>query len=276
MTMSACHATFRCLRHLLVALAILCGCGRSAGGAPPKAPAAQAPTTASAPGMHWSGKIPAGRVLDIREVAGKVHVMPATGDVGDVDASVEGATDGKAPIRIVEDERGVSIRSEEHGDHDEPCSRDHDGHDERQVAIDIVAHVPAGVRLIVRTVEGSIDVDRVQNAFEVHAVNGAIDLRSVSGGNAHTVNGTIHASFAGAGPSDDSELATVNGSVDVTLSAAASTEVAARSLNGAVSVDFPVTGSLERHEARGSIGHGGHSLRLRSVNGAIHVARGTT
>jgi Putative adhesin len=273
--MNPCHAVLRCIRHVLLALAVLCGCGRSAGGAPPKAPASASPAAApgsSPQGMHWSGKLAPGRVLDIREVSGKIHVTAASGDVGQVDATATGNAGAHIPLRIEEDERGVTIRYEDHDGRGGGCDcDDHDNHP--PVAIDIVAKAPPGVRVVVRTVEGDIDVDGVTGPVEARAVDGAVDLRSVTTGRASTVNGAIRASFTGAGPTDDSELATVNGTVDVTLAASASAEVAARSVNGTVSVDFPVTGSLERHRAHGSIGHGGHELRLRSVNGAIHVAR---
>jgi len=89
------------------------------------------------------------------------------------------------------------------------------------------------------------------------------------------LNGAIHAAFVGTELAESSELATVNGTVDVAWPAAAGAEVSARSVNGRVTVDFPVSGEVAPHKARGLIGHGGKGLTLRSVNGSIHVARGT-
>jgi hypothetical protein len=286
------HTTLRLVRHVIVTGAILSGCGRSAVGAPPKAPSSSSPTpgpdaTATATpgkGMHWIGRIPAGRTLDIHEVSGHVRVVAATGDTAEIEAHTRGAgvSGGAAasddpPLRIVEDEHGVRVgpQHREHRDGSCTCDHDHGDHDDLP-AVDIVAHVPAGVRLVVRTVEGSVEVEGVKGNVDVHAVDGTIDLRSVSSGHARSVNGAIHASFIGAELSDDSELDTVNGSVDVVLPAAASADVAARSLNGTVSVDFPVKGDIESHAASGSIGRGGRKLRLRSVNGPIHVSRAAT
>lgn len=274
------HATLRFVRHAIVTAVILSGCGRSAVGAPPRAapaPASSAPAAASqGKGMHWTGRIPAGRLLQIAEVSGHVRAVAATGDVAELDAHTLGGGADDPPLRLVEDERGVSIGPQRHGFRhgDGSCACEREDRDARDLpAIDIVARVPAGVRLSVRTVDGSIEVDGVRGELDVHAVDGTIDLRSISAGRARSVNGAIHASFVGAELGDDSELDTVNGALTVALPAAASADVSARSLNGSVSVDFPLKGELESHAASGAIGRGGRRLRLRSVNGPIHVTR---
>jgi DUF4097 and DUF4098 domain-containing protein YvlB len=104
-------------------------------------------------------------------------------------------------------------------------------------------------------------------------VNGSVDLRGVSGVRARAVNGGIQVAFSADAWQDDVELATVNGAIDVSLPASATADVRAHSVNGEVRVDFPLDGTLGPHLARGSIGHGGRELRLRTVSGPIHVAR---
>jgi DUF4097 and DUF4098 domain-containing protein YvlB len=63
-----------------------------------------------------------------------------------------------------------------------------------------------------------------------------------------------------------------NGAVNVT---GATSEVEARSGNGEVTSDFPITttGRFSSHRLSGRIGQGGASLRLHTGNGDIELRR---
>jgi DUF4097 and DUF4098 domain-containing protein YvlB len=227
--------------------------------------------------MHWSGQIAAGKSMEVRTISGTIHVTAATGNVGEIEAKVhDGGDPGAGPIvRFTEDEHGVVARVETH-DHGCECDHDHDhDHERHDATVDFDVRVPAGVRLLARSVHGGIDVDGVTGPIDVHTVDGGIAIRSAASARARTVNGSVTASFNKPDLDSDCELETVNGPVQVTLPAAANAELVACTLNGEIHVGFPFTGSNDRRSTHGSIGHGGRELRLRTINGTIEVSRGS-
>jgi hypothetical protein len=259
----------RCVISAVVPLAIGCGGGRDAGGAQPR-PAAPVASGTPTPGqpMHWSGHVGAGQAMEVRTIAGTIHVTAATGDVGEIEAKVHDGDPDTAPaVRFTEDEHGVVARVEprEHG-----CEHDH--HDG---TVDFEVRVPAGAHLVARSVHGGIDVEGVSGPVDLHTVDGGIAIRAATSARARTVNGSVTASFRTPDLDADSELETVNGPVQVTLPAAANADLSASTLNGEIHVGFPLSGSSDRRSTHGSIGHGGRELRLRTVNGTIEVSRGS-
>jgi len=68
----------------------------------------------------------------------------------------------------------------------------------------------------------------------------------------------------------------VNGSLTVSLPESASTEVKARTVNGDISTDFPLTvrGRMVGRKLDGTLGSGGRSLSLETVNGSIALRKG--
>ena len=71
-------------------------------------------------------------------------------------------------------------------------------------------------------------------------------------------------------------LHTVNGSIDLTLSAAAAAQVKASTVNGGINSDFPVTvkGEFGNRSMSGAIGGGGPDIKMNTVNGSIRLHRG--
>jgi len=263
----------RCVISAVIPLAIGCGGGRDAGGAQPKPATPVASSTPStAQPMRWSGHIAAGRSMEVRTIAGSIKVTAATGDLGEIEAKVHDGDPGGSPtVRFTEDEHGVVARVEAH---DHGCGCDHGDHHDGS-SVDFELKVPAGVRLIARSVHGGIDVDGVSGPIDLHTVDGGIAIRSATSVRARTVNGSVTASFSKPDLDSDCELETVNGPVQVTLPAAANAELVASTLNGEIKVGFPFSGATDRRSTHGSIGHGGRELRLRTINGTIEVSRGS-
>jgi DUF4097 and DUF4098 domain-containing protein YvlB len=67
----------------------------------------------------------------------------------------------------------------------------------------------------------------------------------------------------------------VNGSITLEMPADLSADLDAETVNGRIDVDFPVTGNVRKtkRELRGTIGGGGRSLDLETVNGSINIRR---
>jgi Putative adhesin len=256
------------LASLLLPVAIGCGGGRAEGGTAPTP--ATAGTQAPGHPFHWSGHLSPGKSLDVRSVAGSIRAKASTGDNADVEATVSGLPAGETPpIRVVENERGVEVRVD--WPHDGACG-EHGERDSR-LRVDFALQVPSGVHLVGRTVSGGITAESLNGPVDVHTVDGSIGLQRLSQAKARTVNGSITASFSGTDWSEDVDLSTVNGSIDVALPSSPNAELSANTLSGEVRVDFPIDGTISPHRAQGALGHGGRELRLRTLSGGIHVAR---
>jgi len=219
--------------------------------------------------VHWNGKLAAGKTMEVRTVMGTVRAVAATDDIAAIDATVSPTANGDSntSMRVREDDHGVLLRTER--DDDDRCG-DHGQHVQ---PVDVVVRVPAGVRLVVHTVDARIDADGLKGTAVLHTVDGTIDARGLSSVEAGTVDGSIHVAFAQPDLAEDTVVSTVNGTVDVTLPPTENAELAASTVNGLIRVDMPPSGVESSHRLRLTLGHGGRSLRLRTVNGAIHVKR---
>jgi len=233
--------------------------------------------------FQWKGKIPAGLTIEIKGVNGDVTAVPGTGDV-EVTAvkSARRSDPEDVKIEVVPHGEGVTIcavypssgrqeNSCEQGEHGHMSTRDND------VRVDFTVHVPAGVRLVARTVNGSVEAATLASDVAAATVNGHIRVATSGYAEASTVNGSIVASLGRANWSDDLRFTTVNGGITIDLPANVSADVRAHTVNGEIVTDFPimVTGRLGPRRLNGTIGSGGRRLELTTVNGTIRLRRNT-
>ena len=143
------------------------------------------------------------------------------------------------------------------------------------VTVRFTVRVPVGVKLIGTTVNGDVEATRLNGPILLNTVNGSVNFSTSSSGRATTVNGTIRGELGRADWTDTLEFSTVNGSIDLRLPADLSTDVKAQTVNGDISTDFPltVTGRISRRRLEGTIGSGGRTLSLETVNGGISLKR---
>ena len=146
---------------------------------------------------------------------------------------------------------------------------------DNDVSVEFVVKVPAGVRFVGRTVNGSVDVAGVTADTEAETVNGAIEVAAAGTVRASTVNGAIEARLGRADWNGTLKLSTVNGSVELTLPADLSADVKASTVNGEIETEFPlsVTGRISRRSLSGTIGAGGRLLEVSTVNGSIELKK---
>lgn len=136
--------------------------------------------------------------------------------------------------------------------------------------------VPTGASLRkVDVVNSTIRVRGVRGYVDLDSVNGAIEAEGLTaGGRFDTVNGAIRVSFDAVAAGDRIVLDTVNGSCTAILPANAEFTLVADSVNGSISCDFPVTVSKSgRTHLAGTVGGGGASVTLDSVNGSLAVRK---
>jgi hypothetical protein len=146
------------------------------------------------------------------------------------------------------------------------------------VTVDYLIHVPDRVLLDgVETVNGDVHVLRITGAGELASINGSVEVLDCEGRfSAKTTNGDVRLELKKLTMGEPMQLATVNGSVILSLPAGAGAELNVVSRNGDFRSDFPLNtrGAYNPHVFRGQLGSGGGEILLTTVNGAIRVVQG--
>jgi putative adhesin len=245
--------------------------------------AAMVSVAALAPAQDWSwdGRVAPGQAVEIKGVNGDVKAAPAAGDRVEVTAVKRARRSDPASVqvKVVEHAGGVTIcavyptREGEAPNECRPGERGHMNVQDNDVSVTFTVRVPAGVRFVGRTVNGSIEADALTGDVDAHTVNGGVRLSTAGKAQAETVNGSITASVGQADGTEALTFKTVNGSIALDLPAGASAEVRAATVNGEIHSDFPLGGQarISRRRLSGTIGGGGRPLALETVNGSINI-----
>jgi DUF4097 and DUF4098 domain-containing protein YvlB len=238
---------------------------------------------AAAQDFQWHGAIPRGQAIEIKGVNGDVRAEPSGSNEVEVVAVKRAHRDSPDSVRIevVPHSGGVTIcavypsRDGQRANECLPGSAGRMNVQNNDVSVRFTVRVPAGVALIGKTVNGEIEALRLNGDVTLSTVNGSVDFSTTAGGRASTVNGSIHGTMGRADWSNTLEMATVNGSITLTLPPDLNTDVKATTVNGDISSDFPLTisGRISRRKVEGTIGGGGRLLALDSVNGSITLKR---
>lgn len=237
----------------------------------------------AAEAFEWRGTVLQGSAIEIKGVNGDITAEPASGSEVEVSAVRKGRRSDPDGVRIevVTHGEGVTIcavypdvdgRANEcqPGDGGRMNTRDND------VTVAFTVRVPAGVRFAGRTVNGDVTTSAaLAGPVSLRTVNGSAEFSTSSHGEASTVNGSIKATLGSALWQGTLSFETVNGSITVDLPADLSAEVRAKTVNGDITTDFPltVTGRVSRRSLSGTIGGGGRTLELGTVNGSVKLNR---
>ena len=209
----------------------------------------------------WRGSVAAGKTIELVGVNGSIDASGTSGSEVQVTATKEGRKSDprEVEIRVVEHAGGVTIcavyPSSRRGEENDcqPGGRGRSNTRNNDVEVEWTVRVPQGVRLVGRTVNGDVVARGLTAAVEVYTVNGDITVETTSWAQASTVNGRI----------------------TVDLPQDASLEVHASTVNGSMSTDFPLTlrGKWGPKRMSGTIGAGGRTLSLSTVNGDMALRR---
>lgn len=243
-----------------------------------------AQSAAASADWSWKKALANGALVEVRNIDGPIEVGPASGNELEVVAhkTTQGGNLAEISVQVEESPRGVVfcvVRTPAGSPPPSGCKKGGEPRnrgDGETVSVAFVVKAPAGLRLGGRTVNGSIKVQRLGGPADLRTVNGSVQVDAAGPVQARTVNGNITARMGRTDWQGELSLATVNGTLDVDLPASASTEVSASTVNGAIQSDFALTveGRHGPQKAHGTLGAGGRSLTLKSVNGAIRLRRG--
>jgi len=125
---------------------------------------------------------------------------------------------------------------------------------------------------------GGISISDVRGKIEFNALNGGVSLNRI-GGNVHgsTTNGGLNVVLSGdRWDGEELDVKTTNGGVNLMVPDNYSAHLETGTVNGNVSVDFPVTvqGRITK-ELTLNLGSGGPTVRAMTTNGGIRLKRTT-
>lgn len=233
--------------------------------------------------FQWQGRIAPGSAIEVKGVNGDIRAEGSASDQVEVVAtkSARRSDPNSVRIQVLEHAGGVTICAvypNSEGKRPNECRPGNEGNmnvNNNDVEVDFIVRVPTGVRFQGRTVNGEVEAQSLGADVEAYTVNGSIHLSTTGHAQASTVNGEIVASLGRANWTEGLEFETVNGGITLNLPATTSTELRAETLNGDISTDFQMTvqGRFSKRHVSGTIGSGGRTLTLKTVNGSIQIKR---
>ena len=136
--------------------------------------------------------------------------------------------------------------------------------------------VPRRSDLSVETHNGGISLSEVNGRIDFTALNGGVVLRKC-GGSVHgsTTNGGLVVELSGDHWDGETlDVTTTNGGVSMSVPENYSAHLQTGTVNGSISVDFPVTvqGRLTKELAL-NLGSGGATVKAMTTNGGVRIKR---
>jgi len=236
--------------------------------------------------FNWSGRVPAGRWIRVRDLNGSITVGAATGDNVEVIATKRWRRGDPNTVRIETKKFGPNDESvlicALWGERSSCDERHYETHGDRgmrnnDVNVEFRVLVPRGVKVGVNTINGAVSVDGATAEVDAETINGEVEV-ATSGGpvNAKTVNGGVRARVGRVDSDADMEFTTVNGSVIAEFTGDFGGDVEMSTVNGALRTDYEITisGRLDPKHLRAHIGKpGGPRIQLETVNGSVELRR---
>ncbi len=230
--------------------------------------------------FDWSGVIRAGNTVEIKGINGDIRAEYTEGNQVRVHAERESRSrrDSRdVRIEVVQHDGGVTLCAvyPSRGDRNR-CAPGDGGHlsnNNNNTEVDFTVYVPTGVGFRANTVNGDVEARGLTAHAYAETVNGDVVLHTTGFGEAETVNGDIIATIGDV--TEGLNFSSVNGDLIVTLPADIDANIVGETLSGDISSDFSlaIQNSFGHKNFRGTLGDGGHRIRMESVNGDIEIVR---
>lgn len=142
-------------------------------------------------------------------------------------------------------------------------------------SVDYHLHVPRHLAAELHTMNGGIDLTRLDGSLRFSTTNGGVTLDHVSGDvEGHTVNGGLNVTLAGdRWQGDGLHADTTNGGIDLRVPQNYSAHLETGTVNGGINVDFPITIQGEiKNRLNTDLGSGGATVHVQTVNGGVTIS----
>lgn len=174
-------------------------------------------------------------------------------------------------------------------------NRNWNSHDiDYEYNFDFTVKVPRDMKVTVATVNGGeVRIEDVAGTLQARNVNGSIIIKNArEATSVHTVNGKVEVSLTAA-PTQAASYKTINGDIALSYPANASADLHFKSMHGEMYTDFPQTEVLparvtqnQQREGAGTkyklnketavrLGKGGPDIRLETLNGDVTIKQQT-
>jgi hypothetical protein len=238
-------------------------------------------TVFSEDNFHWQADLKPGQTLEVINRNGEIEASPASAAARVEGMRRDGNDDKELFIEVVEYTDGVTICAVYAKDkapgrcHRGGVSSESRSWGSHHAKINFDVQVPRGVRFNAMTTNGGVHCRDLNSIVEAATTNGNVEVSTSEWASAKTTNGGVRVAMGSAQWKGELQLATTNGSVNVTLPASAEFEVDAATTNGGIHTDFPITvqGSFSSKALSGKVGAGGRELRVATTNGGIDLKK---
>lgn len=257
----------------------------------------------------WSGTIPSGKRLTVKNISGDVRVEPATGGQATVTAVKRAGRNGDPEdvvVRQVSTAEGIEICVLYPG-HDDDGDCDWDGNrrrgrnrgsnwDNNDTQVTFTVKVPVNTNVTVSTVSGDVVGHGIRGETEARSVSGDVLLTDVVGKivEAQTVSGNIELNRVNAdevvaetvsGDVDfsgeihkngDYDMKTLSGDVIMRIPKNTGADISGATFSGDFSTSFPITNKAasrftRKQRINGTIGDGSARIRVESFSGDVEL-----
>lgn len=237
----------------------------------------------------WTGAVPAGQWIHLRNLRGDISVIPSTGTDVEVHASKRWSRGGDV-IHFAQSrgDDGVTICTvsnvsdsctpnhySNRGEHHGLFSSIFRPHSDARV--DFVVNVPAGVNVDLGSIDGSVRASGTSGTVDAKVVNGNIEIASHQGAlDLITVNGSVTAALDTLPATGDISMKSVNGSITAVLPPKLDGTVSFETVTGKISNGFQLTtdGAMSTRHLTGTVGAGGpRHIDLSTVNGSVTLLK---
>jgi hypothetical protein len=231
--------------------------------------------------FEWKGEMQPGQILEVWNINGSIKAETAAGSEAEISVQIMGTKPDPRSVQIdvVPYSDGILACTIYKGlsrpEHCLPGLEPSLSLNNSDIRVEYSLKVPAGVKLVAKTVNGRIAPTLPASEIVANAVNGQIAVTTRMPVTANLVNGTILASLEGETWTGARVLRTVNGSIDIEIPEMINAAVKAGTMWGFITTDFPI--QVQRgfigSSLNGSINGGGPKLEITTVNGSIHLRK---
>ena len=248
--------------------------------------AGQARPAQSGDNFNWSGHIPAGGWIRVKNLNGGITVDQTSGNDVEVTATKRWKRGDPSVVRFETKKFGPGgenvVICALWGERSSCDEKNYDTRGDRStrnndVVVDFQVKLPRGVKVAVETINGAVSVAGASSEVNASTVNGEVDVSSNGGPvNASNVNGNVRARLGRVDFDSNMKFETVNGSVIVDFTGDFGGDVDLETVNGSLFTNFEMTvsGRLDPKHLRAHIGKpGGPRLKLETVNGNVELRK---
>jgi len=155
-------------------------------------------------------------------------------------------------------------------------SNDDERRNQNPASVEYTLTVPRNARIdSVEVINGAVDIRSVTGSVKASSINGEVRADGLAGDvKLSTVNGAAHATFGDLTNVRIVTVGSVNGSVELVIPSDVNAQIRANTVHGAIKNDFGIPvrhGQYVGRDLSATLGRGGIQIRLDNVNGEINI-----